>query len=55
MKEMSNRTQIGYASMHGFITGTRSMTMRNAAKLAILLGMELRPVGRTKRKDRVAR
>lgn len=55
MKEMSDRTQIGYASMHGYVTGTRSMTMRNAAKLAILLGMELRPAGRRKRKDQVAR
>ncbi|MEE9296466.1 MAG: helix-turn-helix transcriptional regulator [Phycisphaerae bacterium] len=49
IKAMSDRAGIPYAAVHGFVRSDgRTMTLRTAAKLAVLLGLELRPVRRRK-------
>ncbi len=52
MLTLSKRASLGYAIVHGFLTGDRVISIRSAAKLAAVLGLELRPVRRGKRKGR---
>ena len=47
---LAKRAGLGYATIHGFIMGDRSISIGSAAKLAAALGLELRPVRRGKRK-----
>ncbi|MBI4719032.1 MAG: hypothetical protein HY763_14595 [Planctomycetes bacterium] len=49
MRQVSLRTGLGYQSVWGFLAGG-DLALRNASRIAELLGLELRPVGR-KRKD----
>ncbi len=44
MKAISERAGIPYAAVHGFVARDRGLTLATAAKLAALLGLELRPV-----------
>ena len=46
---LAKRAGLGYATMHGFIMGDRTISVRSAAKLASVLGMELRKVQRKRR------
>jgi len=49
IKAMSVRAEIPYAGIHRFVTDDEtSITLRTAARLATLLGMELRRVKRRK-------
>ncbi len=43
LKAMSDRSGVGYQSMHGFVRGYSDLKLESAAKLATLLGLELRP------------
>lgn len=38
--------RINYASLHGFMHNSRSLSLNNATKVAQYLGLELRPVKR---------
>ncbi len=44
MLQLSKRTGIHYAAVHGFIGEYRDITLRTASKLCKLLELELRPV-----------
>ncbi len=41
---------LNYAIVHGFVKADRQITLRSAAKLARLLGLELRPARRERRR-----
>ncbi len=43
---------LGYATTHGFLSGSRSISVGSAARLASALGLELRPVRRRKVKSK---
>lgn len=47
--QLSKRTGIHYATIHGFIGGYRDITLRTACKLCMLLDLELRPARRLKK------
>ncbi len=49
--ELSRRTELPYATIHGFIRDERLITLRSAAAIARVLGLELQPI-KTKRKGR---
>jgi transcriptional regulator with XRE-family HTH domain len=51
MKRLAVRSGLFYQSVHGFMASNRSLSLGSAAKLAEVLGLELRPVRRA-RKDR---
>ena len=51
MYALSKQSGVRYSAMHGFLTGDRRISLRSAAQLAAVLGLELRPVRRKKRKD----
>ena len=53
IKQLSERSGCPYASVHGFITADRDITISTASKLCDVLGLELRPVRRTKQKAKV--
>ena len=42
MLALSKRSGVPYSAVHGFVTGDRAITLRSAAKLARVLGLELR-------------
>lgn len=42
MAELARRAELPYASVHGFVTSNRAITLRTATKLATALGLELR-------------
>ena len=42
MKALSDRSGVFYSAVHGFMTSDRGITLRTAAKLARVLGLELR-------------
>lgn len=42
--QVSKRTGVGYSAIHGFLNGTRDMSLGTASKLCKLVGLELRPV-----------
>lgn len=49
IKAMSDRARIPYAAMHRFVTNDEGgITLKTAAKLARLLGLELRRVQKSK-------
>lgn len=47
---LSKRSGVCYSGLHGFMTGDRKITLEVAARLATVLGLELRSIRRTKRK-----
>lgn len=50
IKRLSDESGVPYSAMHGFMVNDRGITLRSAAKLARVLGLELCPVKRGKRK-----
>ena len=50
MLALSKRSGVPYSAVHGFLTANRRLSLRSAAKLARVFGLELRPVGRKKDK-----
>lgn len=45
MKAMADRACVPYAAVHKFVTtDTGGITLKTAAKLATVLGLELRPI-----------
>ena len=46
MLALSKRSGVPYSAVHGYMTGDRRISLRNAAKLAKVLGLELKPKGR---------
>lgn len=49
--ELANRSGVPYSGVHRFIGGDRDLTLASASRLADVLGLELRPVGRANRKQ----
>jgi hypothetical protein len=49
IKALSDQACVPYSAVHGFITAERQISIGNAAKLARVLGLELRPVARRRR------
>ena len=49
--QVSKRAEIGYAAIHGFVGGTRDLTLDSASKVVAALGLrvDLKPA-RNKRK-----
>ncbi len=52
MKRISDETGIPYAAVHGFVARDRSVLLSTASKLAKLLGLELKPIGRRRKAGR---
>ena len=50
MLAVAKRSGLHYASVHGFVSGYRDLTLQSATKMCRALGLELRPVRRGKRK-----
>ncbi len=50
MFALSKLSGVPYSAVHGFLTGDRRLSLRSAAKLATVLGLELCRTGRRKRK-----
>jgi|GEM_PF-5826946 len=50
LKAISDRSGLAYCSVHGFVRGYSDLKLESAAKLAKMLGLELRPVGKQKGK-----
>ena len=50
IRQLALRSGCGYQSMHGFITQSRGLTLTVAARLAAMLGLELRPARRRTKK-----
>lgn len=50
MKQLAERSKVHYASVHGLIVGGRDPALSTADKICKVLGLELRTVGRGKRK-----
>ncbi len=48
--ELARRAAIPYSAIHGFMAGTRSLTLTTASRLCDVLGLGLRP-----KVDRAAR
>lgn len=42
-KQISDRAGVGYAAVHGFMAGSRDLTLASASRIANLVGVELRP------------
>lgn len=51
MKRLSVRSSVSYACVHGMLTGTREPVLSTVARVAPVLGLELR---RVRRKDQKA-
>jgi hypothetical protein len=50
MKRLADDSGLCYASVHGFLTDdSRTLTLTGAAKLAVILGLELKPSGRKRK------
>ena len=45
---LCERSGLRYNSLHGFIRGTKTLTMTSANKLAKVLNLELRPIKKRK-------
>ena len=41
---------LSYSIVHGFVNGTRGLTLDNAERIARVVGLELRPVRQKKRR-----
>lgn len=50
VNELSRRSGVPYASVHAVVAGTRDPALSTAARLCEVLGLELRPVRRGRRK-----
>ena len=50
IRQLSKRADVYYSACHGFVNGTRDATLTTASAFCKALGLELRPVGRAKRK-----
>ena len=50
MKQLAVRSGLFYQSVHGFLRTGRGLSLQSAEKLCKVLGLELRPVRRGKRK-----
>ncbi len=50
IKALSDRSGVHYAAVHAFVNGTRDPMLSTVDKLCRVLGLELRPVRRGKRK-----
>jgi len=50
MLKVAERSGLRYQTVHRFLTADRDIALSSASKLAGLLGLELRPARRTKRK-----
>ena len=42
-KKIADESGVCYSALHGFMAGTRDMTLASASKIAEVLGLELRP------------
>ncbi len=51
VNELSHRSGVPYASVHGLIAGTRDPALSTADKICKVLGLKLSPVRRGKRKE----
>lgn len=49
IKELSERSGVGYASAHRFVTGDGDVITKTASKIARVLGLEMRPANGRKR------
>ena len=47
--ELSKRTAVAYSVIHRFMAEERDLTLNTASKLVDELGLELRPVRRTRK------
>jgi predicted transcriptional regulator len=47
--QVSQRAGIPYAAIHGFVHNDRDMMLSTASKLCDLLGLELRPMQRSRK------
>ena len=45
---LSRESGVPYSACHGFVKGDRRISLRNAAKMAAVLGLELRPIQKRK-------
>ena len=50
--ELSKQSDVAYASVHGALKGTRDPVLATAERLCDVLGLELSPIRRGKRKGR---
>ncbi|MHC4063644.1 MAG: helix-turn-helix domain-containing protein [Planctomycetota bacterium] len=50
IKQLADGSGVPYASVHGVVSGTRDPALSTAARLAKVLGLELRPVRRRKKR-----
>ena len=50
MRRLTIRAGLRYQTVHGFCTHSQGITLASASKLCEVLGLELRPVRRGKRK-----
>ena len=44
--ELSNRSNVSYSVVHRFMGGDKDITLATATRLCVVLGLELRAVGR---------
>ena len=51
-KRIADKTGLSYSMIHGLAEGTRDVRLDSASRIAELLGLELRPTRRGKRKGR---
>lgn len=47
--ELAKRSTVAYAAIHGWVAGTRGLTLGTASRLCVVLGLELGPM-KSKRK-----
>jgi predicted transcriptional regulator len=50
IKQLSERSGVPYASVHGIVTGNRDPILSTVSRLGKVLGLKLQPVRRVKRK-----
>ena len=50
--EVSRRAGLAYSCVHGFVGEYRGISLTSAAALCKVLGLELRPVAKPKRRQR---
>ena len=47
---LSRQSEVPYASVHGFVARNRTMTLTLASRLCEVLGLELRPVAKSRKR-----
>ena len=50
MLALSREAGVPYSVVHDFITGKGNVNLRNAERICRVVGLDLRPVGRVKRR-----